>query len=148
MNLRGHGDQAGDPCHSPQLPIIIVAGPLPCVRGLLDGQGVRPEALLPEFLHARRAMRSKRAGVPQHFLGGAHRRPSEHPWMRSDPGANSRAALAAAPRVESSQAVGAIPIVSAMAAMHPFMEGLLAETPHQPLPNPSDDGDSLENGGR
>ena len=73
--------------------------------------------------------------------------PSERPWRRSDPGANSRAALAAAPRVESSQAVGAIPNASAMAAMRPFMEGLLAETPNQTRPNPSDDGDGLENGG-
>lgn len=28
--------KSGDPCHSPRLPIIIVAGPLPRVRGLLD----------------------------------------------------------------------------------------------------------------
>lgn len=64
------------------------------------------------------------------------------------PGANSRTTLATAPRVESSQAVCTIPNASAMAAMHPFMEGLLTEMPSQTLPNPSDDGDGLENGGR
>ena len=36
---------------------------------------------------------------------------------------------------------------AAIEAMRPFMEGLLAETPNQPLLNPSDDGDGLENGG-
>lgn len=36
---------------------------------------------------------------------------------------------------------------AAIEAMRPFMEGLLAETPNQTLPNPSDDGDGLENGG-
>lgn len=35
----------------------------------------------------------------------------------------------------------------AIEAMRPFMEGLLAETPNQPFPNPSDDGDGLEDGG-
>lgn len=36
---------------------------------------------------------------------------------------------------------------AAIEAMRPFMEGLLAETPNQPFPDPSDDGDGLENGG-
>ena len=38
-------------------------------------------------------------------------------------------------------------VTDAIEAMRPFMEGLLAETPNQTLPNPSDDGDGLENGG-
>lgn len=36
---------------------------------------------------------------------------------------------------------------AAIDAMRPFVEKLLAGAPHQPLPNPSDDGDGLENGG-
>ena len=36
---------------------------------------------------------------------------------------------------------------AAIEALRPFMEALVAETPNQPLLNPSDDGDGLENGG-
>lgn len=38
-------------------------------------------------------------------------------------------------------------VTDAIEAMRPFVEGLLAETPNQTLPNPSDDSDGLENGG-